>query len=172
YAAGDCAELASPEGERNKIEQLWYTGRMHGKVLAKTLCGERTAYDRGIWFNSAKFLDIEYQTYGYVSAKSREGEASFYWEHADGRKCLHLVFDAKNHRVLGVNVFGIRMRHTVFEKWIAENRTLEFVLENLGEANFDPEFFREFEAEIIALYNVQFPGQKLGLRRKRGLLKF
>ncbi|MEZ4689782.1 MAG: hypothetical protein R3A12_06220 [Ignavibacteria bacterium] len=36
--------------------------------MAQTICGKRTAYDPGIWFNSAKFLDIEYQTaYGLVN---------------------------------------------------------------------------------------------------------
>ncbi|KAA3613821.1 MAG: NAD(P)/FAD-dependent oxidoreductase [Calditrichaeota bacterium] len=169
YAAGDCAEIVTPEGERNKIEQLWYTGRMHGKALAKTICGERTIYERGIWFNSAKFLDIEYQTYGFVSNVPRKGESSFYWEHAEGRMCLHLVYNAQNHALVGVNIFGIRMRHTVFEKWLTEKRTLEYVLEHLCEANFDPEFFAEFESEFVAQYNTQFPGQKLRLQGKRGL---
>lgn len=169
YAAGDCAEIVTPESERNKIEQLWYTGRMQAKALAKTLCDERTEYERGIWFNSAKFLDIEYQTYGFVSNVPREGESSFYWEHADGRMCLHMVYNTENHQLVGVNIFGIRLRHQLFEKWIGENRTLEYVLEHLPEANFDPEFFKEFEPEIIALYNTQFPDKRLQVRGKRGL---
>ena len=60
YAAGDCVEIkATKEGERNRFEQLWYTGRMHGEALANTICGNRTKYERGIWFNSAKFMDME-----------------------------------------------------------------------------------------------------------------
>ncbi len=169
YAAGDCAEIVTPEDERNKIEQLWYTGRMQGKALAKTLCGERTEHVRGIWFNSAKFLDIEYQTYGFVGNVPREGESSFYWEHADGRMCLHMVYNAENHQLVGVNVFGIRMRHNLFEKWLSEKRTLAYVIRHLRQANFDPEFFTEFEPEIITHYNTQFPGQKLHLQGRRGL---
>ncbi|MCA9735326.1 NAD(P)/FAD-dependent oxidoreductase [candidate division KSB1 bacterium] len=172
YAAGDCAEITESDSANNKIEQLWYTGRMQGMALAKTLCGERTPYNRGIWFNSAKFLDIEYQTYGYVSNIPRDGEDSFYWEHPDDRKCLHLVYEQKSHALLGMNVFGIRMRHRVFEAWIREKRSLEYVLENLGEADFDPEFYREFEREIVALYNRQFPEKNLHSRKKRGLLNF
>lgn len=32
-----------------------------------TVCGGRTAYKPGVWFNSAKFFDIEYQAYGLVN---------------------------------------------------------------------------------------------------------
>jgi hypothetical protein len=34
---------------------------MMGEVLSQTLTGTPTAYQPGHWFNSAKFLDIEYQ---------------------------------------------------------------------------------------------------------------
>ena len=78
YAAGDCAEIKVGGDSRNLVEQLWYTGRLQGLALAKTICGDRTQYDRGIWFNSAKFFDIEYQTYGFVSNVPVEGEETFY----------------------------------------------------------------------------------------------
>lgn len=68
YAAGDCAEFRNPVPGQMRIEQLWYTGKMQGEVLAQNLLGNRTAYNRGIWFNSAKFLNVEYQTYGQVPA--------------------------------------------------------------------------------------------------------
>ena len=51
---------------RRPIEAVWYTGRMMGETLAQTICGNRIAYNPGHWFNSAKFFDIEYQTYGWV----------------------------------------------------------------------------------------------------------
>lgn len=57
YAIGDCAQFEeAPEGRRN-MEQVWYTGRMHGETLALTLSGTRTAYKPGPWFNSAKFFN-------------------------------------------------------------------------------------------------------------------
>ena len=62
YALGDCAQFINPKEKHPPVEQLWYTAKMQGKGLAKTICGEKTIYNRGIWFNSAKFLDIEYQT--------------------------------------------------------------------------------------------------------------
>jgi len=170
YAAGDCVEIkAENEGERNRFEQLWYTGKMHGETLAKTICGERTKYERGIWYNSAKFLDIEYQTYGFVSNVPRPGEASFYWEHPEGRHAVHAIYKENNKALVGVNVFGIRYRHRTFERWIQEGRVVEFCLEHLPEANFDPEFFAEYEQSIIREYNRQHPGANLRLKGKRGL---
>ena len=66
YALGDCAEFKVAPPGRRAIEQVWYTGRMMGETLAKTLTGEPKEYLPGYWFNSAKFFDIEYQTYGWV----------------------------------------------------------------------------------------------------------
>jgi len=66
YAIGDCAEQHEAIGSRRPIEAVWYTGRMMGEALAQTICGNKRAYSPGHWFNSAKFLDIEYQTYGWV----------------------------------------------------------------------------------------------------------
>jgi len=168
YAAGDCAEIkATAAGEKNRIEQLWYTGRLQAMALAKTLCGERTKYERGVWFNSAKFFDIEYQTYGFVSNEPRAGEKSFYWEQAQGRHCLRIVYDEKNGAVIGFNLFGMRFRHEVCDDWIRRQRTIGEVMENLREANFDPEFFKAFEAGIFAAYQRQNPEQRLQLKNRR-----
>jgi NAD(P)H-nitrite reductase large subunit len=157
YAAGDCVEIISQEGDLNRVEQLWYTGKMHGEALAKTICGERTKYKRGIWFNSAKFFDIEYQTYGYVGPKPQTGEKSFYWEHKDRRKCLRIIYDEKTKTVKGFNIFGIRFRHRICEEWIREERKIEYVLSHLKDANFDPEFYRQYESEIIRKYSDEHP---------------
>ena len=92
YAIGDCAEQKEPVGERKAIETVWYTGRMMGETLAQTICKKRMAYNPGHWFNSAKFFDIEYQTYGWVWAKPKKNESRFYWEHKNGTMCMHLSF--------------------------------------------------------------------------------
>ena len=171
YAAGDCVEIKTSEGERNKIEQLWYTGRLQARALAQTLCGNRTRYDRGIWFNSAKFLDIEYQTYGFVSSKRGPGEKSFYWEHKKGKKCIRMVYNEKSGIVIGVNLFGIRGRHRVYEKWIREKRTVEYILAHLRDANFDPEFFVRHESEIISLFNKENPDKQIQLQPKNYMIQ-
>jgi len=155
YAIGDCAQIRSPKAGRRPIEAVWYTGRMMGETVAYTICGQPVAYDPGIWFNSAKFLDIEYMVYGDVQAKAPEHHASLYWEHRDGRKSVRIVYDKNSETVLGFNLMGVRYRHEVCEKWIAEKTPLEEVLVNLGIANFDPEFYEEYEKDIVALYNQQ-----------------
>ncbi|MBS1912181.1 MAG: NAD(P)/FAD-dependent oxidoreductase [Bacteroidetes bacterium] len=155
YAIGDCAEFRDPKPGHPRVEQLWYTGKMHGEVVARTICGQRTPYERGVWFNSAKFFDIEYQTYGFVAPANRDGEKTLYWEHQDGRRCVRINYLAEDHSVVGVNVFGIRFRQQVFEHWIREKKSIEHVLENLRAANFDPEFFPRFEQDVVALFNAQ-----------------
>lgn len=170
YAAGDCAEIiVEPEDRRNRIEQLWYTGRMQGKVVAKNICGEHTKYERGIWFNSAKFLDIEYQTYGWVPNTPREDIKSFYWEHPDRHHAVRIVYKNGGEEVVGMNFFGIRMSHKVCENWIKEGRTVDYVVENLRSANFDPEFYKVFEPEILNRYNRE-RGKNLQFKYKRGIL--
>lgn len=156
YAIGDCAQLKSAPAHRRAIEAVWYVGRMMGETVAQTLTGSPTKYQPGIWFNSAKFFDIEYQTYGNVPARLDENHGSFYWEADDGKKCIHIIYEKSNLTVLGINTFGIRMRHEVWDKWLSQSRSLTYVLEHLQEANFDPEFFKRYEPEIQQQYNSEF----------------
>ncbi len=155
YAIGDCAEFKTSVNGRRNIEQVWYTGRIMGETLAYTLTGNKKAYDPGPWFNSAKFFDIEYQTYGWVFPDLKEGETDFYWEHEKGKKCIHLVWDKASHEFKGINVFGIRLRHELFDKWLKEKRSVKYVMENLNAANFDPEFYKKHEKEIVGKFNTE-----------------
>lgn len=156
YAIGDCAEQRESIGNRRPIEAVWYTGRMMGETLAQTICDNKMEYKPGHWFNSAKFFDIEYQTYGWVFSKPRVNEAHFHWKHEEDTKCITVCFDKNSNQFLGINTFGIRMRHEVFDKWLTEKRDLDFVINNLSEANFDPEFYRNFEKDILTTYQNQF----------------
>lgn len=155
YAIGDCAEQHTPIDQRRSIEAVWYTGRMMGETLAQTICGNKTAYKPGHWFNSAKFFDIEYQTYGWVWAEPKENEARFYWKHQDGKKCIHLNYDKTTREFIGINTFGIRMRHEFFDKALTNNASVDYVLEHLADANFDPEFYKLNEADIVAKFNSE-----------------
>lgn len=157
YSIGDCAEFHQhPTGRRN-MEQVWYTGKMMGETVAQTICGTKTAYKPGIWFNSAKFFDIEYQTYGWVWAQPKENEAVLYWEHNDGKKCLKLIYDNNNGSFLAVNVFGIRLRHKVLDYWIKNETKIEEVLQNLEDANFEPQFYENSFPEIKKMFLLQLP---------------
>ncbi|MGB1317404.1 MAG: NAD(P)/FAD-dependent oxidoreductase, partial [Flavobacteriales bacterium] len=148
YALGDCAQLRNPVKNRRAIEPVWYTGKMMGETVAATICDKPTDYNPGIWFNSAKFFDIEYQTYGYVSAKLQDDEDTYYWESDDALRCIRIVFNKQTRTVRGFNAFGIRLRHKVCDNWLRNEATLDEIVLNLDKANFDPEFFKKFEKEV------------------------
>jgi NAD(P)H-nitrite reductase large subunit len=173
YAAGDCAQHRQPGADEVPIEQLWYTGRMQGETVAHTICGQPTTYSRGPWFNSAKFFDLEYQTYGRVPACPELGIDSFYWEHPKQDVALRINFrTAAPHAVTGFNGMGLRLRHDVCEQWLRQQTPMQQVLEQLGAVNFDPEFFPQHEPAIVQAFNEQFPAYQppVRLRRRKGLL--
>ncbi len=165
YAIGDCAQQREPLPGRRPVEAIWYTGRMMGQTVAHTICKKATDYDPGIWFNSAKFFDIEYQIYGTVMAKSPENHQQLYWEHEDGRKAIRIVYDNTNNQILGFHLMGIRYRHEVCKKWLKEEADIEDVLANLKLANFDPEFYDTYEAAIVGEYSKQ-SGKNISLKKQ------
>ena len=157
YAIGDCAEITGSGETRGTVEQLWYTGRMHGEVVGDVICGRERTHDRGILFNSAKFLDLEWHTYGHVPGglkpDSPLNEKQLYWEHSSGLHSARIVL--REDQVVGFNTMGIRYRHRVCERFIAEKRTIDYVLDHLAEANFDPEFYRRHETTMIGTFQEQ-----------------
>lgn len=154
YAVGDCVELRKPAAGRRPIEAVWYTGRMMGQTAAASICGVNTVYKPRLWFNSAKFFDIEYQVYGDIPAETPEHISSLYWEHEAGRMAIRINYEKAGGAVTGFNLMGIRYRHEVCEKWILERTSIEQVLGNLSLANFDPEFFEQHEGRLIEKYNA------------------
>ena len=155
YAIGDCAQQREAISDRKPVEAVWYTGRMMGETIAQTICGNRLKYNPGNWFNSAKFFDIEYQTYGWVWNKTKENEQHFYWEHASGKKAMRFSYEKNSRIFLGVNLFGIRMLHTFFDKVLTEKKTIDEVIQQLKAANFDPEFYRTYETEVQRAFHQQ-----------------
>lgn len=175
YAVGDCAQLRRAKAGRRPIEPLWYVARRMGETVASTVCGEPLPYDPGGYFNSAKFFDLEWQVYGQVPAASPEGEDSLFWRHPEERRSLRIQFRRADRAVLGFEVLGIRYRHELCDAWIAQGKTLREVLPQLAAANFDPEFFRQHEPELLEIYRRRFPDEPLELPRrrpKRGLAAF
>jgi NAD(P)H-nitrite reductase large subunit len=157
YAIGDCAEQKEPVAGRRSIEAVWYTGRMMGETLAQTLCETKTAYQPGPWFNSAKFFDIEYQTYGQVSSTPKPDEENqWFWQHPQKNILLRWAFHPDTHRLMGINSFGIRIRHEVMHDWLLSDTTVETALENFPAATFDPEFTQNYQPEIQAAFQHQF----------------
>lgn len=161
YAIGDCAQLRNPKKNRKPIEAVWYTGRMMGETLSQILTGNKMPYNPGNWFNSAKFFNIEYQTYGWVGNFPMENEQQLHWCHKDREKFITVSFEKETGIFLGINTYGIRMRHEVFDRWLTENRNVTYVLANLKEANFDPEFYKRYEKEIFNAFKSDLEGQKV-----------
>lgn len=157
YAIGDCAEFHThPTGRRN-IEQVWYTGKMMGETVAQTICDQRTSYKPGVWFNSAKFFDIEYQTYGWVWSEPKANESTLYWEDQSGTRCIKLVYDKETQNLLGANLFGVRGRHLVFDNWIKSGSKINQVLNEFDKALFDPEFYFNYMKTAAIAMKLQLP---------------
>ena len=148
YAIGDCAELRIPQPGRRKLEPVWYTAKLMGEVAASNISGQIKKYEPGIWYNSAKFFDVEYQCYGQTFPVGRgDGFESFFWRHEKQAKSLRIFYNSEG-RVLGFSALGIRLRQSVCEQWIMDKATIVDVVKNIKMCFFDPEFFRTFEKEI------------------------
>ncbi|MDA8569373.1 4Fe-4S binding protein, partial [Flavobacteriaceae bacterium] len=108
---GDCAQQTELSGQRKPIEAVWYMGRMMGETLAQTICGNKTAYKPGHWFNSAKFFEVEYQTYGWVNSDRRKPahEQHFHWQHPSENIALSLAYH-KDSQVLLAAYLGFVQR--------------------------------------------------------------
>ncbi len=172
YAIGDCVQHRTPPPGRKPVEQIWYTGRMMGETVAQTITGTPTLYKPGVFFNSAKFFDIEYQTYGNLPSSLPEdgSEETFYWQHATKNIALRINYRSKDHAVTGMNVLGMRQRQNVWQDWIAGQQSIRHVIEHLAEANFDPEFSKQYELDILNRYNSQHPDRLVALlKAKKGL---
>jgi len=148
YAVGDCAQHTKPPAGRRNLEQIWYTGKIQGENCAKNICDKESSYDPGIFYNSAKFFDIEYQIYGEVSVPQPEHISSLYWEHHSGKKAIRIAYEKASTIVVGFHLMGVRYRHEVCDAWIRKKTSLKTVIKNLRAANFDPEFYESYEPEL------------------------
>jgi NAD(P)H-nitrite reductase large subunit len=138
FAAGDCASVPQATGQHG-VEQLWYTARDQGRVAARSMLGDDDArYRRGVWYNSAKLMDIEFTTVGRLG-KSAPAAREWYFEETGRVRSTWRVVD-EDGAVVGVNVLGRRVDHEVLIRFIEERRSPREVVERLGEAAFDTEF--------------------------------
>jgi len=148
FAAGDCAEFRVPLPGRRAIEQVWYTGKLQAEALAWTLAGQETAYAPGVWFNSAKFFDLEYQVYGEIPPGPAPLLSSFFWKDSKKPRLIRIAYNNGTRSVSGIHSIGMRLRQEVCVAWIEERQTVEFVTGNLALALFDPEFYSSPLKEI------------------------
>ena len=166
YAIGDCAQLHSPLSHRKPIEPVWYAAKMMGETVGQTIAGHTTTYRPGQWFNSAKFLDIEYQVYGEVPTVYEDSKDTLYWEHENRKQSIRIVYEAETQVVKGFNLMGVRFRHPVCDRWLEEACSIEYVLEHLHEAHFDPEFHKSHHQALLKAYQAK-TGKELQPKKKR-----
>lgn len=152
FAAGDCANVTWADGTR-RPEQLWYTARDQGRVAGASMLGESVRYRRGPMYNSAKFFDIEWTTAGDLPVRvNLDGSQADVpadlktWYQESEAACVSHRIVCRGDKVIGFNFLGTRFDQEPLLQWIAEGRTLDYVLAHLGEAQFDEEFSTRFEA--------------------------
>lgn len=136
WAAGDCAEIVGPEGGRGTVEQLWYTARAQGARAGRNMAGREKVYERGIVYNAAKFLDIEWITAGDVQPAS--GRSHYFYRVPGRRMTCRLAFEG--HAVVGFNILGSRWDTSILRRFVEEGRDLGYLKEHMARAAFDPEF--------------------------------
>jgi hypothetical protein len=92
--------------------------------------------------------------------QQKEHENQFHWEHKGGKKAITISFHKESRVFLGINTFGIRMRHEFFDKVLSNKKTVDYVMHHLLEANFDPEFFTSYYKEIQQQFTTEYIGLK------------
>ena len=166
YAIGDCAEVQNPESGRKSTEAVWYAGKIMGETVAHTITGTPKEYSPGLWYNSAKFFNLEYQVYGFVPVDESAEFDSLYWEDESGSRALRLVYKTKDFALTGINSIGIRIRQNIAENWILEETDLKTVVTNLKSADFNAEFSKKFHSHFVELYNDKFQ-DKIETKKKQ-----
>ena len=141
---------------------------MQGETLAYTLTEKTTPYIPRLYFNSAKFFDIEYQVYGEAPAALPAGRSWFVWQHPRSDRAIRLYWDSDTQALTGVHLMGVRYRQEVCEAWILGKTTIDEVVADLRLANFDPEFFEDTELPFLKAYNAA-TGKTVQLKSKRSL---
>jgi NAD(P)H-nitrite reductase large subunit len=154
YAVGDCAQIAQPQEGRSAIEPVWYTGKMMGETVARNIAGDQQKYQPGIWFNSAKFFQLEYQIYGQVPPKADATCTSFFWQSSNQLHGVKCVYATEGNYILGISGWGIRMRHALAHRMLLEKWNMEEVMTELDQLLFNEEGAPPFATAIRQTYHA------------------
>lgn len=141
WACGDCAEIKiDPAQERGQIEALWYTSNRQGIVAGKNMVGDEIPYDRGIPYNSAQFLFLDYVTTGWMT-QFRPELKEYQWINAETEHVIRISYNDEN-IVQGFSLLGPRYCAAKTMQWIREKRSLDYVRKRMPEAAYNEEFTR------------------------------
>ena len=109
--------------------------------MAHNILGQKENYGQGIWYNSAKFFSIDFHTYGALEQNNHEAKEFFYQVPGEN-KSIRIAY--RNGIVTGIQTLGMRFKQDVCQAWIGEQARITKVIDNIGCANFDPEFFPKY----------------------------
>jgi len=98
WAAGDCSEFVA--NGKSVVEQIWYSAKRQGGLAALAMLGDPIDYKPPIFFNSAKFFEIEYTTVGVVTQAPKE--AFHFSARIPGREISILIVEHQG-AVIGFN---------------------------------------------------------------------
>jgi len=129
FAAGDCAEIAAGEGKSTYIEQLWYGAMHQGAHVARAMLGDTRSYDPGIFYNSAKFFDVDYLYLGAVRGRDDglEEETVVSGNGKAARRFIH-----RNGIVTGISAVGTRDRAEMLLPMVQNGMALAQAKSQLG----------------------------------------
>ena len=102
FAAGDCAEI-SRETSGTFIEQLWYSADKQARTAARNMCGDSISYNTGLFYNTAKFFDLDYVSIG-ASRRPSDGQDEETVVARNGRAARRLVY--RGDIVTGITSIG------------------------------------------------------------------
>ena len=135
--------------------------------------------DLAAWYQKNLGLDLE--SWGgailrWPDDKAEDGGLTV-WSAADNdskwfspsESSFMINYRVDNQGVTGMNTLGIRQRQEIWQQWISDGKSIQHVLEHLPLVNFDPEFFRQHEPDILAKFNAENQGQTVRLKAKKGL---
>lgn len=138
FSAGDCAEFARRDGSP-MLEQIWYAAKRQGELAALAMLGDAVEYTPPLFFNSAKFFEIEYTTVGDATRLPDDAKSFF---HRLPGEAASLRIVERQGAVIGFNMLGSRWDQIWLERWIQERRSMQEVVQQLHLAQFDVEFGR------------------------------
>lgn len=137
-AVGDCAQFRDGLSHGRSIEQLWYSGRRQGRILGRILAGEELTYKPALFYNSAKFFDLEYQTYGDVPPSDTDDVMTRSWT-GEGRH-VRFAWSRANNQLVGMNGFNVRIRHETAGQLVRSAHSGSISSDIMRSLLFDPEF--------------------------------
>jgi hypothetical protein len=99
-----------------------------GECLGKTLTGTPTTFNQNIWFNAAKFFDLEFYQFGHIPLDSSN---TLLFSNSRKNKSLRIAFNPSDNFVLGFLCMNIRLDQNLCELWIREKYTINDVISQL-----------------------------------------